>query len=65
MDLSPDITTDQTCMVLLKISQESLRRDGFLFELASHVEGWPGVEILSVEFGRGDERGPGTSDSRA
>ncbi|KPA87677.1 MULTISPECIES: hypothetical protein [Pseudomonas] len=62
MDLSSDISADQTCMVLLRINQESLRRDGFLFELASHVEGWAGVEILSVEFGRRDEHAPGPAD---
>ncbi|QXI26124.1 hypothetical protein [Pseudomonas vanderleydeniana] len=65
MDLSSDTSADQTCMVLLRINQASLRRDGFLFELASHVEGWAGVEIVSVEFGRCDEHGPGSSETLA
>ncbi|QXI26254.1 hypothetical protein [Pseudomonas vanderleydeniana] len=50
MDLSSDNTAEGTCRVLLTISLEQTSRDGFLLELVSHVNDWPGVDLLGIEF---------------
>ncbi|NWA02369.1 hypothetical protein [Pseudomonas gingeri] len=51
MDLNPDTTGEDTCTVQLKLSEEQLKNRGFVYELACRMEGWAGVEILSVERG--------------
>ncbi|BBP76671.1 hypothetical protein PHLH7_27750 [Pseudomonas sp. Ost2] len=51
MDLSPDTTGEDVCTVQLKLSTEQSRNRRFVYELACRMEGWAGVEILSVESG--------------
>ncbi|NWA05377.1 hypothetical protein [Pseudomonas gingeri] len=52
MDLSFDVTGEDTCTVLLRLSTEQLKNRGFLYELACRLDDWAGVEILRVQRGR-------------
>jgi len=48
MDLGTDGTGHNTYTVQLKLSAEQSKNHGFLHELACRLEGWSGVEVLSV-----------------
>ncbi len=49
MDLRPDTTGDTTYTVQFKLSTEQMKNHCFLYELVCRMEGWAGVEILSVQ----------------
>lgn len=62
MDLSPDATGNNTYTVQLKLSTEQSKNHGFLHELACRLEGWSGVEVLSVQREGRHEETDGSMD---
>jgi len=51
MDLNVDDVFDGACTVQFKLSKDLIDSGAFLYELACRMEGWRGVEVMSVQLG--------------